>query len=87
MAIQSIDLGSCNGCGICVRICPNDVFKVTRADKKPSIAYQEDCTICRLCEEECKPGAISVSSPVPKQGSETFPMRQYLIGLGITVSK
>jgi 2-oxoglutarate ferredoxin oxidoreductase subunit delta len=44
--------GWCKACGICVAICPKDVFD-RRDDGKPVVARPEDCTNCGLCEIMC----------------------------------
>jgi NAD-dependent dihydropyrimidine dehydrogenase PreA subunit len=60
----SIDLNKCDGikeCGQCVRVCPVNIF-----DKKadwPLIVVEnlDECTLCNLCLNECKPNAIDIS--------------------------
>ncbi|MBW1769109.1 MAG: 4Fe-4S binding protein [Deltaproteobacteria bacterium] len=43
MSIENIDRDLCNGCGICVKICPMDVFRLDEDDGKAVIRYPEDC--------------------------------------------
>jgi NAD-dependent dihydropyrimidine dehydrogenase PreA subunit len=53
----------CNGCGLCVDICPCDVF---RQEDKTGLAegrYEEDCWYCGACEMDCPTGAITVNLP------------------------
>lgn len=54
---------ACDGCGICVDICPNDVYRMG-ADEKPIVAYAEDCHTCFQCETDCPLKAIWVSGEV-----------------------
>jgi|GEM_PF-1767199 len=42
----------CKACGICIAICPTDVFD-RRDDGKPIAARPEACTNCGLCEIMC----------------------------------
>ena len=60
--IKSIETDLCNGCGVCVLICPMDVIRLDEKNKKAYIAYVEDCQSCLLCEVECPMGAIYVSA-------------------------
>lgn len=64
MAIEKIDDGLCNGCGICVDTCPTDVLRMDDKTGKAYIAYPIDCTVCFLCEWDCPESAIHVS-PLP----------------------
>ncbi|MEM2910839.1 MAG: tetrahydromethanopterin S-methyltransferase subunit A [Nitrososphaerota archaeon] len=57
-----IDQGKCTGCGVCVDICPEGVFKVRETDgKKTSEVIAEDqCFACRACEARCSERAIEI---------------------------
>jgi len=61
MGIRKIDHAVCNGCGLCVDICPMDVIRIDKETKKPFIKYLRDCQSCFLCEIECPVGAIYVT--------------------------
>lgn len=54
-----VNLNWCKGCGICIEMCPMDVYK---ADKngKPIIVQPEICIWCELCEMYCPDFAISL---------------------------
>ncbi|MBN1880184.1 4Fe-4S binding protein [bacterium] len=41
----------CKGCGICVYVCPKNVFEMNRF--KAIVARQDDCIVCGRCEEAC----------------------------------
>jgi NAD-dependent dihydropyrimidine dehydrogenase PreA subunit len=60
MAIESIDKDKCNGCGICVKACNQDVLRMGE-DGKPFVKYIDDCIVCLYCEEDCPKQAIFVS--------------------------
>ena len=58
-----IDVERCIGvsrCGKCLKVCPVKIFAI--GDEHPvSIAENEDeCTLCDLCLEVCKPDAIRI---------------------------
>lgn len=58
MGIRSIDVRLCNGCSICVDVCPMDVLRMDEDTKKAFIQYLGDCQSCFLCEDECPEEAI-----------------------------
>ena len=60
MAIERIDPELCNGCGICVQICPMDVIRLDEKRKKAIIKYPEDCQTCFSCELACVVKAVDV---------------------------
>ncbi len=55
-----IDASLCDGCARCVTICPTDVMRMDAAGGKAVVTYPEDCHVCFLCVEDCKPRAISL---------------------------
>ena len=61
MSIERIDPELCNGCGICVNICPMDVFRMDKKTNKAIIQYPEDCMLCEFCVLDCPTGAITVT--------------------------
>jgi len=59
--IAKIDPTSCNGCGICVEVCPTDVIRMDAGGSmKAVIRYYENCMTCYNCEIECPENAIYV---------------------------
>ncbi len=63
MPVANILRDLCNGCGICVDYCPNDVFRLDESSKAV-IAYGRDCHTCFTCESDCPVKAIDVSPVV-----------------------
>ena len=61
MPIEKINYEECNGCGICVNICPMDVLRMDEEGKKAVIQYPEDCMVCEFCVFECPEDAISIA--------------------------
>lgn len=51
-----IDKKSCNGCNICVKVCPQMILELV--DKKVRVKDESRCMGCFGCEDECKAGAI-----------------------------
>ncbi len=59
MGVEKIDRSKCTSCGRCYDVCPMDVFQ--EIERRPFIAYPEDCMSCYLCEIECPRGALHVT--------------------------
>lgn len=61
-----IDKNQCIACGICVNICPQDVFFGSERKKVPKITYPEECWHCNACVLDCpKEGVIRLRIPSP----------------------
>jgi len=52
----------CNGCGMCVTVCPHAVFELK--DKRAFLADRGACMECGACAQNCEPGAIRVRAGV-----------------------
>ncbi len=53
---------TCNGCGMCVKVCPHEVFELS--GKKAHIINRDYCMECGACALNCQVKAISVKSGV-----------------------
>lgn len=60
-----IDSKLCKGCLICVSMCPQEVFTISKKRNKYGTSMpetnEEKCVGCRLCERMCPDGAINIS--------------------------
>lgn len=54
-----IDYEKCNVSEDCVNVCPTGVFE--KQGDKVVVAHEDQCTACRLCEQTCPCGAITVT--------------------------
>jgi NAD-dependent dihydropyrimidine dehydrogenase PreA subunit len=52
----------CTGCGICMEVCPHDVFVLK--GKKAAITDRDMCMECGACVNNCASGALSVDKGV-----------------------
>lgn len=52
----------CTGCGMCLEVCPHEVFKMNSAHAV--IRNRDACMECGACSRNCPAGAISVQTGV-----------------------
>jgi len=62
--VLEIDL--CKACGICIEICPDEVFDRDKLGY-PVLARPEECSQCLLCELHCPDFALEVTRRAKKQ--------------------
>mgnify|MGYP003428621868 CR=1 FL=1 len=58
-----VDMNACVGiarCGGCVRVCPVSIFR--KKGDQPEVVGKnlDECILCELCLQSCKPGAITI---------------------------
>lgn len=58
----TLDTRQCNGCGMCVEVCPHGVFVVE--DRKARIIDRDACMECGACARNCTSEALSVHAGV-----------------------
>jgi NAD-dependent dihydropyrimidine dehydrogenase PreA subunit len=58
----ALDGAECTGCGVCVEVCPHDVFRIR--DARAEITHRERCMECGACARNCASGALSVRAGV-----------------------
>jgi 2-oxoglutarate ferredoxin oxidoreductase subunit delta len=54
----------CKACGICIALCPTEVFEKSETGT-PIIKNPDACTGCRFCEFHCPDFAISIQEKFP----------------------
>lgn len=64
--IELVSEDRCITCGICVKVCPTNVFD-TGDGGLPVIARQEDCQTCFMCEAYCPADALFVAHHADEQ--------------------
>ena len=57
-----IDLDLCKACGICIALCPQQVFDRDELGR-PVVARLADCTVCAFCERHCHDFAVDIVRP------------------------
>jgi len=55
-------LDKCNGCGMCVQVCPHAVFVIEI--KRAKIVNRDACMECGACALNCPEGALTVRAGV-----------------------
>ncbi len=58
----TLEPGACNGCRLCVEVCPHAVFEM--ADGKCAIVDRGACMECGACARNCATGALAVKAGV-----------------------
>ena len=57
-----LDSERCNGCGMCLEVCPHGVFKME--NRKTKIVDKDLCMECGACSRNCPTGALTVRAGV-----------------------
>ncbi len=58
----TLDADKCDGCSICITVCPHDVFAIEQG--KARIVDRDACMECGACAKNCPSGAIGVDAGV-----------------------
>ena len=56
------DSARCNGCGMCVKVCPHAVFRME--NKRAVVADRGACMECGACAKNCESEAVRVRAGV-----------------------
>ena len=59
----------CVKCGMCVDVCPVDVYYGSGDGELPVVSYGQDCYCCCSCILECPTDAIRLRYPLYAQPS------------------
>ena len=62
VATLALDPAKCNGCGMCVEVCPHAVFLIE--NRRSAIRDRDACMECGACARNCAPGALFVRAGV-----------------------
>jgi protein-S-isoprenylcysteine O-methyltransferase Ste14/NAD-dependent dihydropyrimidine dehydrogenase PreA subunit len=84
----AVDWDICEGCGICLKVCPVHLYEWMEAsghptsEKKAFPARESDCVQCYACETKCPSQAIRVTfgGPPSWQGYVALLMLSQIIG-------
>ncbi|MBW1737390.1 MAG: ferredoxin family protein [Deltaproteobacteria bacterium] len=60
-----IDSQRCDGCGLCVEVCSEDVFHGSEPKTVPMVTYPDECWHCGACYVDCPKSAIRFRIPLP----------------------
>lgn len=62
VATLKLDREKCIGCGVCLAVCPHEVFVIE--ERKARIADLDACMECGACAKNCPVEALSVKTGV-----------------------
>mgnify|MGYP001576509513 CR=1 FL=1 len=62
VATLQLDRSICNGCRMCLTVCPHNVFMLE--NKRAVIADLDACMECGACQKNCPEEAIAVQAGV-----------------------
>jgi ferredoxin len=62
VATLQLNVEKCNGCGMCLKVCPHEVFKLS--ERKSKISNIDRCMECGACARNCAVGALQVATGV-----------------------
>ena len=62
VATLELDQAACTGCGICLEVCPHQVFAMLK--KRAVISDLDVCMECGACAKNCPAAAIRVDAGV-----------------------
>jgi ferredoxin len=57
-----LDAGKCVGCGMCILVCPHEVFSLNNGHAR--IVYRDACMECGACARNCPVEALTVEAGV-----------------------
>jgi len=61
----TIDTERCKGCGLCIKVCPNDCIEISKESNKvgffPAVFTGGKCTGCSMCALICPDAIIRVT--------------------------
>jgi 2-oxoglutarate ferredoxin oxidoreductase subunit delta len=67
MPTVQIDEPGCRDCGLCVEICPTDVFEENKAENIAKVARPDDCIGCTSCVYLCPSRCLTVSDAIEQR--------------------
>lgn len=71
--VPTIDINKCNGCEICIKLCPTDALGLI--DDVAAVIQPEACTYSGLCQDNCPTEAIQLVYEIRFQASDEVSMK------------
>ena len=88
--VPAVNANTCNGCGLCVRLCPDEVLSLDGGKPRAGAGLFMGCIACGHCMAVCPTGSITVSGrdlspadrielPPPERRTAADPLEALLI--------
>ncbi|MEW5955555.1 MAG: 4Fe-4S binding protein [Candidatus Micrarchaeota archaeon] len=58
--VITVDLDKCTGCGVCVKVCPMNIYEMKNGKTSVKPGAEDDCIQCHACEVNCPVKAITI---------------------------
>ncbi len=59
-----LDEDKCNGCALCLEVCPQEVFALSKDERKVELKDRDACMECGACARNCPRSALQVRAGV-----------------------
>jgi len=56
----SLNREICIGCGVCIDVCPRNVYEMNELDKKVDLVHPEKCINCNACVHRCLAKCLTI---------------------------
>lgn len=63
-----VDNERCNGCGVCMRVCPFGAIEL----RENKVHITDGCIVCGYCVSRCPAFALSINSSIAERRRDAY---------------